>query len=308
MIRIGDDLQVPASLGRPVATLGTFDGVHKGHQRVLADLECWAEEAGTSSLVVTFDRSPKQVTRGEGVPCITSLEHRLVLFERLGVDAAAVLRFDDELRRVPARAFVTEILVGRLGVRGLLLGFNCRFGRDGEGDSALLKELESEGLLEARQSKEPVTVDGEPVSSSSIREAIESGDLGRAERMLGRRVSLLGTVVRGRGRGHLLGFPTANLDLHQEVKPPNGVYVTETRLEGGWTPSLTSIGRKPTFPEPTPEDVVEVLIPDFEGSLYGRDLELRFGRKLREQVRFDSPEALVRQVREDVAALKGESE
>ena len=304
MLRIDSRLELPRRLGRPVVTIGTFDGVHKGHQRVLSGLCAWARELGTRSLVVTFDRSPKTVTRGERAPFITSLEHRLVLFERLGVDACAVLRFDRALSEMSAFDFAVRVLYGRFRARGILLGFNGRFGRNGEGDAALLQRLAGEGLFRVRCERSPVRVGGRVVSSSAIRTAIESGRLREAGRMLGRPVALLGTVVRGLGRGTVLGFPTANLDLHHEVIPPSGVYATEARLGRVWRPALTSIGRQPTFRHPPRKDVVEVFIPGIRRALYGLDVEVRFARKLREQVRFGSAEELIGQMRRDVEALK----
>jgi len=303
MIRIGNDLVAPRSLGRPVATIGTFDGVHRGHQRVLADLRNWAAELGARALVVTFNRSPRTVTRRQKVPCITSLEHRLVLFERLGIDACAVLRFDRRLRETSARDFIVGHLCRRLRVRGVLLGFNCRFGRGGEGDYALLRQLAAEGICLARRSARPATVGGERISSSMIRQAIEAGELRKAERMLGRPVLLLGTVMRGRGLGSKLGFPTANLDLHQEVRPPSGVYISAARVGSKWLPALTSIGRRLTFPRPPRKDVVEVFIPGVNRVMYGKDIEVRFIRKLRDQARFASAGELVEQIQKDVAAL-----
>ena len=305
MIRIGNELRAPRSLARPVATVGAFDGVHKGHQRVLADLRKWADKLGAKSLVVTFDRLPRTLTRRHPIPCITSLEHRLVLFERFGIDACAVLQFDERMRDIPARDFVAEILCEKLRVRGVLLGYNCRFGRNAEGDFGLLQELEAEGICLARQSARPAMSGGTAVSSSAIREAIESGQLSAAARMLGRPVALLGTVVRGEGRGSKLGFPTANLDLHHELKPPAGVYFATARVWRKWMPALISIGRKPTFSTDLSEDVIEVFIPSLRRNIRGRDIEVRFEQKLREQKRFASAEALVRQVHEDVAALKG---
>jgi len=305
MIRIGGDLRAPRSLGRPVATIGTFDGVHRGHQRVLADLRAWGDALGARTLVVTFDRSPRTITRRQPAPCITSTAHKLVLFERLGIDACAVLTFDRTLRNVPARDFVADVLCRALRARGVLLGFNCRFGRDAEGDYALLRRLAAEGVCLARRSARPATVGGSPISSSAIRDAVQCGDLRLAERMLGRPVSLLGTVIGGSRRGAALGFPTANLDLHHEVKPPSGVYLSAARVARTWHPALTSIGRKRTFPHPPRRDVVEVFIPGLRRDLYGRDLEVRFRKKLRDQVRFASAEELVRQIRKDTAALKG---
>lgn len=304
MIRLYDNLKLPASFGRPVATIGTFDGVHKGHQRVLADLRRWAKSMNAPSLVITFDRSPKTLTRGVEAPCITSLEHRLVLFERLGIDACLVLTFGRRLSKIPAEKFVRDVLCKKLRVRGVLLGFNCRFGRGAEGDFELLKRLSKEGLLLARESRRPAMAGDVPVSSSLIRKTIELGDLSRAKQMLGRPVALLGTVVHGLGRGASLGFPTANLDLHHEVKPPAGVYITEARVRGVWMPALTSIGRKPTFKHPPRETVVEVYIPELKRKIYGEDIEVTFLRKLRDQHKFDSVEQLIAQMQRDLAALK----
>jgi riboflavin kinase / FMN adenylyltransferase len=303
MIRIGNDLHVPRPIGRPVATIGTFDGVHRGHQRVLGDLRRWADSLDTTALVVTFDRPPRTVTHGKTAPCITSLDHKLVLFERLGIDACAVLTFDRALREVSAREFVADWLCGRLGVQGVLLGFNARFGRHAEGDYALLRQLRSEGVCAARQAP-PVRVGGRPVSSSAIREAIEAGDLHAAEQMLGRPVTLLGTVVRGEGRGTFLGFPTANLDLHHEVCPPPGVYITAARFARAWHPALTSIGSNPTFEPAAKANRVEVYLHGIRRDLYGRDLEVHFIRKLRDQIRFDRVEDLVARMARDRDALE----
>ncbi len=305
MIRIGADLKAPRVLGRPVATVGMFDGVHRGHQRVLGDLRRWAAELGCRSLVVTFERSPKSILQRRPIPCITSLEHRLVLFEQLGIDAAAVLRFSPRLREMSARDFVLRVLLEKFRVRGVLLGFNCRFGRNAEGDYELLREMAAEGLCLARRSVRPVKVGGAIISSSAIRAAIESGRLREAAAMLGRPVSILGTVVRGCGIGSRLGFPTANLNLHHEVRPPAGVYVGSARIGRTWRPALTSIGSRPTIHPRQRKETVEVLLPGLRRDLYGQDIEVRFARKLRDQVRFDSADALVEQIRRDVAALKG---
>lgn len=293
---------MPARLKSPVVTIGTFDGVHRGHQIMLRELSRWAKKLGTTSLVVTFDRSPKTLTRNMPAPCITSLEHRLVLFETLGIDAVVVLPFDRRFSRTPARKFVEDTLVKKLRVQGILLGYNCRFGRNAEGGMELLRRLEKEGVIKAREVRLPVLASGRPISSSAIREAIEAGKLREAQRMLGRPVALLGTVVHGRGVGRRLGAPTANLDLHHEALPPDGVYATAARIGQKWIPALTSIGRQPTFRK-LKKPVVEVFIPGFKGRLYGRDIEIRFVKKLREQQRFATAEKLVAQIERDRKSL-----
>lgn len=290
-------------LPAPVVTLGAFDGVHRGHQRILAATVEWAREVGGRSVVITFDPLPKSVVgRGEAL-CITSLPHRLLLLERCGPDAAAVLAFDATLAAMAPEAFVHDVVVGWLGARRVVLGRNSTFGQGGRGNLELLSSLERDGLLEAR-SPEPVMHEGELVSSTAIRAAIARGDLGAVSVMLGRPFSLFGTVVRGRARGRHLGFPTANLDLAHEAFPPDGVYACVTCVDGGPHSAITYIGSRPTFESADAVPVVEVHLIDLEADLYGRQLEVHFVRKLRGDMRFPSAEALVTQMQADREAAR----
>ena len=283
----------------PVATLGTFDGVHLGHQRVIGETVEWAKEHGGESVVVTFDRHPLRVIRGQAPALITSVEHRLVLFERLGVDVGVVLRFDAEMAKLEAEDFAARIFFDWLQVGGVILGFDCAFGKGRRGDADLLRRLGTPRGVEVRVC-EPVHAKGHPVSSTEVRSAIERGKLDVAAAMLGRPVSLLGTVVHGSGRGHELGFPTANLDLHHEAVPPSGVYLTQTLIGDAPLPSLTNIGTRPTLHrEADAAMVVEVYVEGADESLYGRDLEVRFVRKLREEIAFGGIDELVRQMEDD---------
>jgi len=285
-------------IDKPVATIGAFDGVHRGHQAIIATAVGWAREVGGQAVVVTFDPLPKAALGAGEAPCLTSLSHRLLLIERLGGDLAVVLEFDRQLAEMPARKFVEDVLIGWLGARRLVLGHGARFGRGAEGDLAMLRQMAQEGLLEVR-TPPPVLHRGRVVSSTAIREAVARGDLDEAAAMLGRPFSLYGTVVRGAERGRSLGFPTANLDLHNEAIPPDGVYATVTTLGSAALPSLTYIGRRPTFEGAQGQRMVEVHILDHTGHLYGRDLEVRFIKKLRDDIRFPTPDALVEQMRAD---------
>lgn len=290
----------------PVATLGTFDGVHLGHQRVIGEAVKWAKEQGGESVVVTFDRHPRRVIEGQAPALITSVEHRLVLFERLGVDVGVVLRFDAEMARLEAEEFAEQIFFDWLRVRGVILGFDCAFGKGRCGDSDLLRRLGLPRGVEVRVC-EPVHVQGRPVSSTEVRSAIERGDLDVAAAMLGRPVSLLGTVVHGSGRGHELGFPTANLDLHHEAVPPSGVYLTQTLIDGALLPSLTNIGTRPTlYRAADAAMVVEVYIEGADESLYGRDIEVRFVRRLREEIAFETIDDLIVQMEDDRRTMLSE--
>jgi len=287
----------------PVVTLGTFDGVHIGHQAILNQTVSWARSRGGEAVVVTFATHPRAITSGESARFITSLNHRLLLMERLGIDVAFILDFDRKLAAMPAEQFARSCLVEKLGARGIIVGFNNRFGHNGEGDAALLRTIGREAGFEVRE-VEPVLIDGAPISSTAIRNAICTGDLSRAQRMLGRRVSLLGTVVSGEGRGSKLGFPTANLDLHHEAHPPVGLYAGLTEIDGRIWRALISIGNQPTFHAPTAPVVVEVYVVGFRGDLYGRALEVKFVAKLRDQRQFQSGEELIAQMHADVEAVR----
>jgi len=286
-----------------MVTLGTFDGVHLGHQAVIRSTVDWARERGGESVVLTFDRHPRRVIRGEAPGLITSVEHRLVLFEQLGVDVCVVLKFDAALADMEPEVFVQRILVDWIAARGIMLGYDSAFGKGGRGDLSLLRSLGETHGFDALTCA-AVELDGEVVSSTTIREAIEGGDLAGASRMLGRPFSLLGTVVHGSGLGRSLGFPTANLDLHHEARPPRGVYLTQAIIAGHVMPSLTSIGSRPTLHrEPEAGTVVEVYIEGCDRSLYGEEVEVQFVQKLREEVAFGSAEALVEQMQKDRQAM-----
>lgn len=288
---------LPRGLSWPVITIGGFDGVHRGHQAVINKTVNWAREMQGESIVFTFSTHPRNILSGSTPSFITSLEHRLVLFRRLGVDLTIVLEFN-EVAGMSAEEFIKKVVAGALGARGWVMGFNFAFGKDRRGDFALVSNLARKYGFEVR-SCSAVRHDGEIISSTRIREAILRGNLERAEEMLGRPVTLMGTVVKGSGRGMRLGYPTANLDLHHEIKPPSGVYGSIVSLEGMDYPSLTSIGTRPTFEGEEGEEVVEVHIIDFNQSLYGRDLEVKFLFRLRDEMRFESAEALRAQMDED---------
>ena len=301
--RSKSELPPPPSDGA-VVSIGVFDGVHKGHQQILSDnLACAAEFGGLSS-VVTFASHPKELLLGRAPRTLTTLEHRLELFRRAGVGHALVLQFDEEVRGTPAETFISETLVKGMGAKAFVLGFDSKFGLDRAGTPEFLRELGHEVRV-----SEKVVVSGRAVSSSAIREAVELGDLAGAEAMLGRRVSVFGEVVGGKGLGRQLGFPTANLDLHHELSPPTGVYACRARRVDPEEPSalqelhdaVANIGYRPTVDEVAPEKPqIEALLLDFEGDLYGQFLELEFVARLREERRFEDLDALGAQITLDV--------
>lgn len=286
----------------PVVTLGVFDGVHRGHRRLLDRAREIAASIGGEVVVVTFHVHPRAVTTGKAPPLVTSLPHRLLLLERAGVDATVVLHFDEALRDLSAEDFVEEILVARIGVRALVLGHDSHFGKDRRGDFELASRLLAPRGIPVER-VEPVRMpDGRIVSSSEIRSAVARHELALSEDLLGRPPALFGTVVRGDGRGRTLGFPTANLDLGGELRPSRGVYGASLAIDGRTWPAVVNIGGRPTFhPEGDAADTVEVHVIGFSGDLYGRSLEVRMFGRLRDERRFSGAEELRAQIARDVA-------
>jgi len=298
----------------PIVTIGVFDGVHLGHQHLLADLAAWsAEIGGGDRVVITFDRHPLEVLGQRPPVFLTTLEHRLALLGRHGATQAVVLPFDRELAAWSAERFVREVVVGAIGSRRLLLGFDSTFGAGGSGNAASIRRHPELGV-EVRESA-PFLIGGETVSSTAIRQAVLKGELERAARDLGRSFSLWGRVMHGDGRGRGLGFPTANLNLMHAAAPPHGVYLARLEVDGRPWPALVNIGRRPTFMRPDdPDDYsryfneqldrVEVYIHGFDGDLYDRAVEVELHGKVRNERRFPDQGALIAQIRRDVESLE----
>ena len=285
--------------GRPVATIGVFDGVHRGHQRLLARVVAAARDGGGPAMVLTFDPHPVRVLAPHlELPLITTLEDRLLAFEALGVDVTLVLPFTRALAAMDAEAFVREVFHEALAVRHLVAGPDTRFGHDQGGDLPTLLRLGAE-LGFTAEAVPPVDFEGERVSSSAIRERVRAGDVAGAARLLGRYHRLHGEVVAGYRRGRDLGFPTANIDVRQQLLPRDGVYAG--RVQGGdrTYDAVASVGVKPTFGEES--RTVEAHILDFEGDLYGASIALDLVAFLRPEERYRAVEDLVAQMHRDVA-------
>lgn len=303
---IGVEALEPTAFRDPVVTIGVFDGLHRGHCHVIEHLRALADRIGGEAVVVTFETHPRAVIAGAPPRHILSTEHRLVLLERLGVDAAVVLPFDAAMRATRYDEFTRRVLVEGLGVRGLLFGYNSNFGHGGEGTPETARPLGEEYGFEVVEAPS-IHLEGEPISSSRIRDAIEAGDFHAAGSMLGRPHSLFGVVVQGDGRGRQLGFPTANIDLGGEITPPPGVYQVVADVRGQRYAAVANLGYRPTFQGGDaglpPEPLLEVHVPGIDFAFYGESVEIEFVRKIRDERTFPSKEALLAQIQQDVASL-----
>jgi riboflavin kinase/FMN adenylyltransferase len=285
-----------AAPGRAVA-LGTFDGVHVGHRRVIGSALERARAGGFVSAVVTFDPHPLHVLRPEEPPrLLTDTDRKIELVAELGVDEAVVIPFTADFAQQSAETFCERVLAGTLGVRSVSVGANFRFGHGAAGDAALLAarpEFETNVV-------ELVQQGGESISSSRIRDLLSAGDVAAAAALLGAPYTLAGVVVEGDRRGRELGMPTANVQPRAGVVvPAAGIYAVTVATGAKRTPGAASIGVRPTFAGDG--DVrVEVHLIGFDGDLYGRSLQLSFLERLRDEVRFDSAGELVEQMRKDV--------
>ncbi|WP_084058643.1 bifunctional riboflavin kinase/FAD synthetase [Desulfacinum hydrothermale] len=286
----------------PVITIGNFDGVHRGHRALFQRVIGWARKLKGESVVMTFDPHPLQVLRpGNGPNFITPYARKLELMEQEGIDVAIVVPFSQDFARISAHDFVKDLLVDRIGIRGIVVGYDYRFGRGREGNIKMLRDL---GIRYGFQVEmvSGIELDGTVVSSTAIRHLIRDGRIQEAETLLGRPYEITGQVVKGRERGRLLGFPTANIRVETQVPPKAGVYAVEVELDGEIYWGAANFGTNPTFGDPEPS--LEVHLLDFQGDLYGKELTVRFVAKLRDEQRFDGPEALVDQIHKDVAETR----
>jgi len=295
-----------------IVTIGTFDGVHRGHQAVLKTLQHWSSECDRRPTgVITFREHPRKTLDGRAPEMVTTLEHRLLLFERAKIDFAWVLEFTPDLSRLTARQFAEKYFRDRLSIRGLVMGFDSRFGSDRMNkESPALQPLALDLGFSVRCLDPVLAPEGETISSTRIREAIWEGRLRDAEAMLGRHVSVYGTVVKGDARGRRLGYNTANLDLGDEARPPFGVYATIAVVDGQRLGSITNVGYRPTItqnlpPGQKPDLLIETHIFDFSGDLYGKQIEVLFIEKLRDERRFPDVLALVEQIKKDESKARG---
>lgn len=282
-----------------VVTVGTFDGIHLAHREVIREAVVRAKGRGGRSVVVTFDPHPKEVLSKDRIEMLTTTEEKQHLCEGLGVDLFYIIQFTFEFSRQSFRQFYLDYLINGVGVSEVIEGYDHHFGRDREGSVEDLLRLGREFEFSVVAMK-PVYVGEEIVGSTSIRKYLHEGNVERALLLLGRPYSLSGKVVRGDGRGKQLGYPTANIRLHSAKKliPRNGIYFVEVVVNEEPRFGMASIGVRPTFVT-NGARTVEVNILDFESEIYGERLEVRFFKRLRDELAFDSAQQLVQQMHKD---------
>ncbi|HEY3093353.1 MAG TPA: bifunctional riboflavin kinase/FAD synthetase [Vicinamibacterales bacterium] len=288
----------PPWLVHPVLALGNFDGLHRGHLKIIERVRRGAAEHGGTPMAMTFDPHPSRVVRPDKAPpLLMTKEQRLEAFERAGISAVAVVRFTPELSKWDPETFVRTVLVDWLRVSEVWVGANFLFGHDRSGNFSTLRTLGQRYGFRADKI-DPVRYKEFVVSSTRIRRLVSEGRMDEAGALLGHQFYLDGRVVPGAHRGRELGFPTANLETTNELLPPNGVYATMTTIDGIVHPSITNVGVRPTFGDTT-TTIIEAYVLGYEGDLYGRQVRLGFVQRLRDERKFDDVDALRAQIEAD---------
>jgi riboflavin kinase/FMN adenylyltransferase len=282
----------------PVVAFGNFDGVHLGHRAIMKAAMDRARAVGGTSFAMTFDPLPSKVLFPERAPKLLLVpEDKLELLRISGIDGVIVINFTREFSHVEPRDFVRDYLVGKIGVREVVVGHSVNFGHQRAGNASVMVELGREFGFDTTVVG-PVKQAGMEVSSTKIRELILSGDVRSAAKLLGRYHFLHGSVVRGRERGRTIGFPTANLDSDTECLPADGVYATRVVLDDGHYPSITNIGMRPTFNEAARS--VEAHIFEFNRDVYGHRIKLELIERIRGEKKFASADELKHQIAQDL--------
>ena len=290
--------RLPSTFRDGVVSLGKFDGVHRGHAAVLKRVKEHSIRLGTSSIAATFTVQPIAILRPHLVPASLCTFHRKAdLIDEIGVETLVQIQTDEELLKLSASDFFERFFVEKMGVKMLVEGSNFTFGKNRNGTPVLLSELcEKHGIK--LEIVAPMLVEENPISSSRIRTLIQDGEIAAANTMLTQPYRLTGSVVHGEHRGRTLGFPTANLDEVHTILPKPGIYACSCKIKGKTYPTATHIGANPTFGGDRLK--IEACVIGFEGDLYGQMLHVDFHKRIRDIIKFDSPEMLIEQMNRDI--------
>jgi len=287
---------IPSPPDNCAVAIGNFDGVHLGHRKILHVLTEDAKKNNLFPLLLTFHPHPAKILAKRKIELLQTIEQRLDEIKKSGIQMIVVLSFDHNLSQITAEEFIRTIIIQKLMAKKVIVGDNFRFGKDRDGDVTKLQELASRYGFSI-QSIPPVTVHGSAVSSSLIRKLLQKGEIKKANMLLGRPYEIEGTVVRGKSRGKRLGYPTANIHPLNDIAPP-GVFISNVGIGSHIYPSITHVGSKPTFNEK--DIMIESYIIDYNDSLYKKKLRVSFLEKIREEKKFETPEALSLQIKKDL--------
>lgn len=294
---------VPADLRGRVLALGNFDGVHRGHAELARVAGEMAAQQGTQAAALTFEPHPRTVFRPEQpVFRLTPEPIKVALLAGLGLSLSFVVPFDRAVAAIPAEAFVDDLLLGQLGAAGLVCGYDFHFGKGRTGSPEMLQARAGHAGIPVAVVP-PFAFQGEPVSSTLVRTALEAGDIGHAEALLGRPWFVRGKIVHGDKRGRDLGYPTANMHLAHDCRLRFGIYAVRMKIDGVWRDGVASFGSRPTFDDGAPK--LETFVFDFSGDLYGKTVDVAFVAFLRGEAKFDSLDALIAQMDADSAKARG---
>jgi riboflavin kinase/FMN adenylyltransferase len=288
---------------RSVVTIGSFDGVHLGHQAILQQVKATAAMLGLPSVVMTFEPQPQEYFSGEKAPArLMRLREKIDALLEFGIDRVVCLQFNRVLRNLTASEFIYQVLVDGLSIKHLIVGDDFRFGCDRSGDFKMLDEFGKNCDFDVQDTK-TLEIDNERVSSTRVREFLQQADFGRASQLLGRPFSIKGRVVYGQQVGRKLGFPTANVQLNRYAAPLTGVYAVLVDIDGVRYQGAANVGVRPTVGDLV-KPILEVHLLDFSGDLYGQRIEVEFMHKIRDETKFTTLDKLVETIRQDVKQIR----
>ena len=301
-MKIFESLDIHEKFINPVLTIGNYDGIHIGHQKIIERVVRKAREISGTAMLMTFNPHPLSVLKPDTYTrLITPLHLKKKLIEASGIDVMLLVPFDAQFQRLTPEIFIKDILADRLAVKEIVVGYDFKFGKGGTGNVTMLKKLA--GTYGFRfETIEAITLDGERVGSNAIRKLIMDGNVEKAAQFLGRPHMIEGVVVKGENRGKWMGFPTINLDTFFELVPKNGVYMTEVELKGRRKLAVTNIGFNPTFGGK--KFLMETHILDFSGNLYGKEVVIYFHKRIRDEMKFSGINELKERISEDVALAR----
>ncbi|MBL0310865.1 MAG: bifunctional riboflavin kinase/FAD synthetase [Bacteroidetes bacterium] len=299
-MRVFRDLSKLPVFKDSVITIGTFDGVHLGHQKLIKHIQSLSKKTGGENIIITFHPHPRVVIHPEdqSLRLLNSIDEKINLLEKYGVDNVVIVPFSRDFSDQTAESYISSFLVRNFQPRYVVIGYNHRFGKDRIGDYLLLEKMKQKFNYEMEEINKE-TLDDIDISSTRIREALHSGDVKLANELLGHSYTLSGTVVKGLQNGRKLGFPTANIQIHDELKliPKTGIYAVKVQHAGTRFGGMLSIGFNPTFGGK--EQTIEVNILDFDKNIYGESLTIEIVGYIRDEKKFDSMEALIQEIKKD---------